>query len=142
MTTATDEPQVETESATETTKPEPMVFESREDRENYYRWVYCVKHNITDMERFGVKPLGPAAESSETASQPSSQVLSPPRRGRSSVKPGETINLEMSPGMVTAAALIFKAFGFVGTLFRYAWNFCAIVTATTLLGVLIGWLIA
>jgi hypothetical protein len=127
MTTATDT----------NTASTPLQFESKEDRENYYRWVYCVKNNITDMERFGVKPLG---SFDKTAISPaSSPAPAAPGSGR---KPAKSIDLELSPAMMTATCLAFGAVGVVGKTVRFAWHMCALITAMTILGMIIGVLIA
>jgi hypothetical protein len=139
---------VSTTTATDP-KPEPMQFDSKEERENYYRWVYCVKNNITDMESYGVKPpgsYGPAAAASPVSQSP---VLEnpPPASGyvsrRSAApKPGGAMQLEMSKPMVIAFLLLCKSFSLCTGAIWLAWQMCAVVTAMVILGMIIGVLIA
>lgn len=139
--TTTTEPQPETKTPqTESPKPDPakpeaLYFETKAERENYYRWVYCVKNGITDMEPFGVKPLDLPGGSTSPATVNSASPVSPAVRGR---KPGNTIDLEMTPAMVTATCIVLGAMKFTGKVFRWTWNFFAMVTAIVIFAMLLG----
>lgn len=112
-------------------KPEAMTFDSKEERENYYRWVYCVKHGIgvDRMADFGVKPL--TAEPGESAASP----VSPARKGKQ-------VNIEMTAGMARMLVLFSWGVTLTGGLIRWTWNFFALVTACVVAGMIIGSLMA